>query len=173
MFVRLSPAQSTGVHGWGAKLKTTLSWRDVEENDHIDFELLMKWKVSPKELRKLQPDVRMWVLHAGCSALHAVHLSEFPAHPIRDLHGDLADVIALRATSRQLRSMGLTYEELCSSGMTPETMRLMGITLQGWIDLGIGAQHVENDFTDAQLGRVFGMTRVAIRSCFKNDEDWV
>ena len=173
MFVRLSPAQSTGVHGWGAKLKTTLSWRDIEENDHIDFDLLMQWKVSPKELRKLQTDVRMWVLHAGCSARHAVDLSEFPAHPIRDLHGDLADVIALRATSRQLRSMGLTYEDLCASGMTPETMRLMGITLQGWIDLGIEAQHVERDFTDAQLGRVFGMARVAIRSCFMVGEDWV
>ena len=96
MFIRLSPAQSTGVHGWGSKLKTTLSWRDIEENDAIDFDLLMQWKVCQRELKKLQPDVRMWVLHAGCQPRHAVHLLEWPAHPIQDLHGDLADIIALK-----------------------------------------------------------------------------
>ena len=172
MIVRLSPAQSTGLHGWGSKLKTTLSWRDIEENDHIDFDLLMQWTVSPKELHKLQPDVRKWVLHAGCSAKHAIHLSEFPAHPIHDLNGDLADVIALRATSRQLRTMGVTYDDLCRAGMTPETMRLMGMTLQGWIDLGLQAHNIDKDFTDAQLGRVFALTRSAIRSCFKEDQGW-
>ena len=172
MFVRLTPAQSTGIHGWGAKLKTTLSWRDVEENDHITFDLLMQWGVSPKGLQKIQPDVRMWVLHAGCAARHAVSLIDFPAHPIHDLHGDLADVIALRATSRQLRSMGVTYDDLRRAGMTPETMRLMGLTFQGWFDLGLSAEDVERDFTDAQLGRVFGMTRNAIRSCFRDEQEW-
>ena len=167
MFVRLSPAQATGIHGWGTKLKTTLTWRDIEENDHIDFDLLLKWGVSTKELRKLQPDVRMWVLHAGCKAQHAVNLIDFPAHPIRDLHGDLADVIALGANSRQLRAMGITYTDMRAAGMTPETMRLMGIALQGWIDMGLTAVHIERDFTDAQLGRVFAMTRTAIKSCFK------
>jgi hypothetical protein len=170
MFIRLTPAQSTGIHGWGAKLKTTLSWRDIEENDHITYDLLMQWGVSPKELRKLQADVRMWVLHAGCNARHAVSMGD--VHPINDMHGDLADVIALRATSRQLRSMGLTYDDLRRTGMTPETMRLMGLTFQGWIDLGLSAQEVERDFTDAQLGRVFGMTRNAIRSCFKDEQEW-
>jgi hypothetical protein len=51
MFIRLSPAQSTGVHGWGSRLKTTLSWRDVEENESIDFDRLMKWEVPPRELK--------------------------------------------------------------------------------------------------------------------------
>jgi len=170
MFIRLTPAQSTGIHGWGSKLKTTLSWRDIEENDHINYDLLMQWGVSPSELRKLQPDVRMWVLHAGCAARHAVSMGNF--HPINDLHGDLADVIALRATSRQLRAMGLTYDDLRRAGMTPETMRLMGLTFQGWIDLGLSLQNVERDFTDAQMGRVFGMTRNAIKSCFKDEQEW-
>ena len=167
MFIRLSPAQSTGVHGWGARLKTTLSWRDVEENDTIDFDRLVLWEVPLKELRKLQPDVRMWVLHAGCQPHHAVHLVDWPAHPIRDLHGDLADIIGFRATSKQLKAMGITYRELRDIGMTPETMRLVGLSLQGWIDLGLTVADIEADFTDAQLGRVFAMTRNAINGCFR------
>ncbi len=167
MFIRLSPAQSTGIHGWGSKLKTTLSWRDIEENESIDFDRLLKWEVSTKELRKLQPDIRLWVLHAGCQARHAVQLTEWPAHPIHDLHGDLADIIGLKATSKQLKAMRLTYGELRDIGMSPETMRLMGLSLQGWIDLGLTVEDVDYDFTDAQLGRVFSMTRNAIVGCFK------
>jgi hypothetical protein len=166
MFIRLSPAQSTGVHGWGSKLKTTLSWKDVEENESIHFDKLMQWDVSTKELKKLQPDVRMWVLHAGCQARHAVQLMDWPAHPIRDLHGDLGDVIALRASSKQLKTMNVTYAELKAVGMTPETMKLMALSLQGWIELGLEARHVQSDFTDAQLARVFNMTRNAVLGCF-------
>lgn len=167
MFVRLSPAQSTGIHGWGSRLKTTLSWKDIEECDSIDFDRLVQWQVSTKELKKLQPDIRLWVLHAGCQARHAVHLTDWPAHPVHDLHGDLADIIGLRASSKQLKATGLTYGDLRDIGMTPETMRLMSLSLQGWIDLGLTAEDVERDFTDAQLGRVFQMTRNAIKGCFR------
>jgi hypothetical protein len=166
MFIRLTPAQSTGVHGWGERLKTTLSWRDIEEREDIDLDLLARWDVSPKLLRTLQPDVRLWVLHAGARPAHANLMIPWPAHPLRDLHGDLADVIALGATSRHLKAMGVTYCDLCQAGMKPETMRLMNLTFQGWIDLGLGLDDAQG-FTDAQLGRVFGMTRNAVCSCFR------
>jgi len=166
MFVRLTPAQATGIHGWGWKLKTTLSWRDVEENERIDFDLLLQMELRPKDLKRLMPDVRMWVLHAGCLPHHALSLVEWPAHPFNDLHGDLADVIALKATSRQLRSMRVTYADLRSAGMTPETMRLMDFPFDGWIELGMTPIDVAA-FSDAQLGRVFQMTRVAVLACFR------
>jgi len=168
MFIRLSPAQSTGIHGWGSRLKTTLSWRDIEECESIDFDKLVRWEVPTRELKKLQPDIRLWVLHAGCQARHAVHLTDWPAHPVTDLHGDLADIIGLKASSKQLKAMGLTYRELRHIGMSPETMRLMGLSLQGWIDLGLTVDDVERDFTDAQLGRVFQMTRNAIVGCYRS-----
>lgn len=161
MFIRLTPAQSTGIHGWGSRLKTTLNWRDIEDNDDIDFERLLKWQVSTAELKKLQPDVKMFVLHASCKPQHAVHLLPWPAHPIRDLHGDLADIIGLKATSRQLKAMGVTYRQLKSIGMTPETMRLLDIGMQGWLELGLVEADL-HEFTDSQLARVFNMTRGAI-----------
>ena len=145
----------------------TLSWRDIEENETIDFDRLVKWDVPTRELKKLQPDIRLWVLHAGCQPRHATHLTDWPAHPITDLHGDLADIIGLKASSKQLRAMGVTFEQLRYIGMTPETMRLMGLSLQGWVDLGLEVEDVDAYFTDAQLGRVFAMTRNAIKGCFK------
>jgi hypothetical protein len=73
----------------------------------------------------------------------------------------------LKATSKQLKSMGVTYQDLKEVGMTPETMRLMGLTFQGWIDLGLTLEDATRDFTDAQLGRVFNLTRAAIMASFR------
>jgi hypothetical protein len=166
-FIRLSPAQSTGIHGWGLKLKTTLSWRDVEDNEHIDMDLLIRMQVPPKELHRLMPEIPPWVLHAGARAQHAKEMLPWGAHPIRDLNGDLSDVIALRATSKQLKTMGVRYSDLRDAGMTPETMRLMGLSFQGWVDLDMQIEDTIEHFTDAQLAKVFMMTRTNVLSCFR------
>lgn len=163
--LRLSPAQATSIHGWGRGLKMTLSWKDIEEKG-ILFDTLMQCEVRCEKLAELQPDVAKWVSTCQCKPHHAVHMLPWKANPFTDLHGDLADVISLRATSKQLQEMRVTYSQLVHNGMTPETMRLMGLTLQGWIDLEFGAEHMA-DMTDAQLSRVFCMTRHALKSCFK------
>ena len=167
MFVRLTPSQSTRVHGWGDKLKTTLTWRDVEDREDIDFDVLMGANLDPRELKRLNPDVRQWVQHAGCGPQHAKDMLAWPAHPLLDLGGDLSDIIALRATSKQLKLMGVTYRQLREVGLTPETMRLMNLNFQGWIDMGMTLEDTSNHFTDAQLGRVFLLTRSAVSASFR------
>ena len=167
MFIRLSPAQSTGIHGWGSRLKTTLTWKDVEDRDDIDLDLLLRMGVRAEDMVSLQPSVRLWVLHGNAKAHHAKEVMSWPAHPLKELQGELSDVIMLKATSKQLKSMGVTYQDLKDSGMTPETMRLMGLTFQGWIDMGLTLDNTTQDFTDAQLGRVFNLTRGAVKASFR------
>ena len=147
-------------------MKTTLSWRDVEEREDVDLDLLLRWQVNPRQLLKLQPDVTKWATQAGARPRHAKDMAVW--HPIRDLGGDLGDVMSLRASSKQLKTMGVTYQDLKAVGLKPETMPLMGLSFQGWVDLGLGIADIDNDFTDAQLGRVFMLTRAAARSCFKS-----
>lgn len=172
MFIRLSPAQSTRVHGWGDRLKTTLTWRDIEDREDIDFDLLLGADVDPKELKRMNPEVRLWVQHAGCGAQHAKDMLAWPAHPLLDLGGDLSDIIALRATGKQLKTMGVTYQQLRDVGLTPETMRLMNVNFQGWIDMGMNLEDTTNHFTDAQLGRVFLLTRTAVAASFRSPARW-
>lgn len=166
-FIRLSPAQSTGIHGWGSKLKTTLSWRDIEDNEHIDMDLLIRMAVQPKELHRLNPAIPPWITHAGARAEHAKEMLPWGAHPIRDLNGDLSDVIALKATSKQLKAMGVRYEDLREVGMTPETMRLIGLSFQGWVELDMTLEDTVQHFTDAQLAKAFLMTRTNVLSSFR------
>lgn len=166
MYIKLTPAQSTGVHGWGVRLKTTLTWEDIAENEDIDFDLLMRLEVSPRELRRLNPVVSDWVRFAGCRAAHAKDMLPWPANPILDLGGDLADVINLKATSKELRAMGVTYDQLRDVGLIPMTMPLLGLTFQGWIDVGLRLEHTQKHFTDAQIGRLFQLTRSAVNASF-------
>ncbi len=167
MFIKLTPAQSTGVHGWGPRLKTTLTWEDIAENDDIDFDLLMRLEIAPRELRRLNPTVSDWVRFAGCRASHAKAMLAWPAHPIRDLGGDLADVINLKATSKELRAMGVTYDQLRDVGLIPMAMPLLGLTFQGWIDIGLRLEHTREHFTDAHLGLLFHLTRNAVNASFR------
>ena len=165
MFVRLSPAQATSIHGWGNKLKLTLSWKDIEDN-HIQFDHLLGLGVRAQDLVTIQPNVEKWVSHAGCKAIHALHLLPLKANPFTDLHGDLADVICLKANSKQLKDMGVSYDQLVQNGLTPDIMRIMGLSLQSWIDLGFTAQHMQT-LTDCQLSKVFNMTRHTLSGCFR------
>lgn len=168
MFVRLSPAQATSIHGWGSKLKLTLSWKDIEDK-HIQFDQLLTLGVQVQDLMVIQPNVEKWVSHAGCKPAHALHLLPLKANPFTDLHGDLADVICLKANSKQLKDMGVTYDQLVQNGMTPEIMRIMGLSLQSWIDLGFGSHHMQY-LTDSQLSKVFNMTRHTLNGCFRSGE---
>jgi hypothetical protein len=167
MFLRLTPAQSTRIHGWGTLLKTTLTWKDVEDRDDVDFDLLIGAGMDTRDLKRLNPDVREWVLHAGCVARHAKQMITWPAHPIADLGGDLSDIIELRSTSKQLKTMGVTYQQLREVGLTPETMRLMNLNFQGWIDMGMTLEDTAAHFSDAQISRVFLLTRSAVTASFK------
>lgn len=168
MFIRLSPAQATGIYGWGEYLKTTLSWKDCERHQP-EFEKLMKLGVKAQDLFTIQRDKSKWVSVCKCKPHHAVHMHPWRANPFTDLHGDLADVIALKATGKQLQDMGVTFEQLVDNGMTPDTMRLMALSLQSWIDLGFTLDEMAA-MTDAQLSRVFGMTRHALAACFRGEK---
>lgn len=143
----------------------TLSWKDIEEKQ-IDFDTLMYFEVKAQDLLSLQSDVNKWVLVAKCKPMHALQMLPWKANPFTDLHGDLADVIALKASSKDLKTMGVTYKQLVENGMSHETMRLMSLSLQSWIDLGFSLQDMET-FTDVHLSRVFNMTRMSLAACFK------
>lgn len=165
MFIRLSPAQATSIHGWGSKLKLTLSWQDIERNG-LSLEKLIQCKIDMNDLYQLQPDINQLVRVCKLGPHHAPLLSKWKANPFLHLGADLGDVISLRYDSGRLKDMNVTYAQLVENGMTPETMRLMGLSLQDWMHLGLNLEDIGR-FTDAQLARVFGMSRLSLMTCFK------
>ena len=162
--VNLTPLQSVQIFGW-LKPKRVLRWTDVVDNAGITFNMLKENLLTNKQLYALQEDVAEWVLHGSVTLADTPFMKEWNMHPIRDMKADLFDVINLRWSASCLRSMGVSYAELRDAGLGPDNMHMFGFTMIGWQSLGF--THLDlRGMTDAQIARVFCMTRQATEKCF-------
>ena len=133
--IKLTPRQSTLLHGWLNPVPT-LRWEDVKKRKlTVDF-LLEKAKLSPSDLVVLQPDPRQWVQHAGASLKHTRLMIIWPANPFTHLGADLADVLSMKLTSVELVRMDVTYSQLIANGLNERTERMFRFDEEEWGMLG-------------------------------------
>lgn len=133
--IKLTPRQSTLLHGWLNPVPT-LRWEDVKKRKlTVDF-LLEKAKLRPSDLVVLQPDPRQWVQHAGASLKHTRLMIIWPANPFTHLGADLADVLSMKLTSVELVRMDVTYSQLIANGLNERTERMFRFDEEEWGMLG-------------------------------------
>ena len=135
--IRLTPRQSTLIHGWLNPVPT-LSWEDVVvRRRRLSFEfLLTTTKLRPADLVALQPDPQQWVQHAGAGLAHARQMMMWPANPFTHLGADLADVLSMKLTAVEMVRMGVTHGQLVANGMNEQTERLFRFDEEEWSMLG-------------------------------------
>ena len=132
---RLTPRQSTLLHGWLNPIPT-LTWDDVKRRKlTVDF-LLEKAKLRPSDLVVLQPDPRQWVQHAGAGIKHTRLMIPWPANPFTHLGADLADVLSMKLTAVELVRMDVTYTQLVANGLNERTERMFRFDEEEWKMLG-------------------------------------
>jgi hypothetical protein len=142
MTVRLTPRQSTLIHGWWDP-RPTLTWEDVRRRKlNLDF-LLNTACLRPVDLVVIQPDPRQWVQHTGASLKHARQMIVWPANPFTHLGADLADVLSMKLTMAEMVRMDITYRQLLANGMNEKTERLFRFDEEEWSMLGkaVGSVH--------------------------------
>lgn len=138
MMIRLTPRQSTQIHGWLNPVPT-LTWEDVKRKKlTFDF-LLCTAKLRPSDLVVIQPDPRQWVQHAGASLKHARQMIIWPANPFTHLGADLADVLSMKMSAVEMVRMDITYAQLMANGMSEKTERLFRFDEEEWVLLGKNA----------------------------------
>ena len=147
--IRLTPRQSTLIHGWLNPVPT-LSWEDIvagrssssrrrpPQLQLLSFEFLLTTaKLRPADLVALQPDPQQWVQHAGAGLRHARQMMMWPANPFTHLGADLADVLSMKLTAVEMMRMGVTHSQLMANGMMNEqTERLFRFDEEEWSMLG-------------------------------------
>lgn len=165
MKIPLTAGQIVTIHGWLAP-KETLSWIDVLADESLTFAFLHGHARITKELlHRLQPDIGAWVSAKRVELLDAPLLTQWGAHPTRDLKADLGDLIHLGWNAAAMRKAGVTYADLVEAGMTPVSMLLFGYTLYDWSTLGFSESDAAG-FSAPELGRLFGLTRADVSRCF-------
>lgn len=115
--MQLTARQATLLHGWW-RVRPFLTWDDVV-NNRLSLEHLISAGCRARDVVTMQPDARLWAVHAGATVAHARYMMQaWPAHPLRDLGADLGDVLAHKFTAAELVQMGVTYGDLVRAGMT-------------------------------------------------------
>ena len=157
MRLKLTPGQAVYLHGW-LEARRTLRWADILANPALTFARLLSARLTPLSLHQLQPDVGAWIKHRRAQIEDCSNMEPWSAHPIKDFHADLADLIALRWSPECLIRMGVSYTDLVEAGLTPANMALFDFTLLGWCQIGLSRNDVQ-DMPEHVLVRLFGMSK--------------
>lgn len=165
--IPLTAGQAVTIHGW-LRFKETLSWTDVLANPALTMNFLNTHTKIPLELlHRMQPDITAWVRASRVRMEDAPSfLTVWAAHPINDLKADLADIAALKWSSRTMRDAGVSYGDLKEAGMTYETMAWFKYSLYEWSTLGFTRADAEG-FPAHALWALFAMTRPDVLRCLQ------
>jgi hypothetical protein len=129
--VLLTARQSTLIFGWFDP-RPTLSWGDVVRLK-LALDTLIAYGLRSAEVLSIQPDAAQWVKHAGAGLKHARFLL---ANPFVYFRADLADVMGMGLTLKEMLRMGITHAELRRHGMTDRMEAFFKLDEVEWQMLG-------------------------------------
>jgi hypothetical protein len=138
-FVPLNAVQSVTIHGWFTP-KRMLSWKDMCADKKITTELCSSCGIDDELLYIIQPCLQKWIVERGVSFKDVRHMTKWPLHPFRDLHGYIPDLIENRYEASLLRKLGVDYQILLSKDMTMEWMKMFKYSIREWALLGFNAR---------------------------------
>ena len=133
--MQLTARQATLLHGW-IRARQYLTWDDVLQK-RLTLDSLISAGCRARDVVTMQPNARLWAVHAGASITHARYMMQaWPAHPLRDLGADLGDVLAQKFTAAELVQMGVTHGDLVRAGMTARFEGMFKFAEWEWETLG-------------------------------------
>jgi len=166
MKIQITAGQAVSIHGW-IRARRNLTWGDILADENMMFQGLLGYNLTETQLHMLQPELEAWIKAGRAKLMDCPRLSSlWGAHPIKDFRADLADMVNMKWGSDVLMKMGVTYQDLLSLGITPETMNLFGFTLMMWSTLGFGRMDAER-IPAPILFRLFNMTKQDVLACLR------
>ena len=161
--LHLTDPQSIRVHGW-FNPKRSLCWEDILNTPHMTVPHLIRAGVTPKQLKKLQPNIQEWIEGRGVSFEDVPFMTDWPLHPITHLQGDLSVVVNYRYAPELLVQLGMDYKALVALGLNPQWMQLMDFSLKEWVMLGMGEDDVA-EMSEYDVNSLFGSPTPSVLLC--------
>lgn len=165
--MEISPLQSIQIFGVWDQPRRILTWEDIKEKCLTWKMLRTEYNFSAETLAKLQPDKSEWISR-GALTLHVLpEMTMFPINPFTDLGADIGELWSMKFSPEQLHSMGVTYAQMLSRGLTPQIMKLFGFSLSAWVTLGLRAKQI-NEWPSDYCSMVFGMDKNELINVLSN-----
>ena len=125
---------------------------------------------TPEQLKKIQPDKKMWVQRGALTLFDLPEMTIFPINPFLDLNADLGEVWSMQWQPDLLADMGVTYEQMLARGLNPQFMQHLNYSVGGWYLLKLQSNHIDDSWTDHECGRVFGACKRELRGILSSFE---
>ena len=122
--VRLKPEQSVRLLGL-AHAKSTLSWPDVVQHQHITFRLCVDQGLPIEALYKMQPSLQEWLRISRCTVKDIDDMRPWTPDPFTHFKCTIGDLMLYKKqiTAQVLARCGLTVRILRERyGLTPDLM---------------------------------------------------
>lgn len=140
-FIHLTPMQSCALHGW-TNPRRTLTWDDLCKNKSLTLKKCLDNGLRAEDLRDLQPDVYMWIMHKEASFHDVERMLAWPLHPIYHLSGNISDLASMRYPPAVLRRLGITYDYLRTDMFMDDAwMKMLSYTPDQWAEIGFTRSH--------------------------------
>lgn len=155
-FIHLTPMQSCALHGW-TNPRRILTWEDLCRNRSLTLKKCLDHGVRVEDLRDLQPDVYMWIMHKEASFGDVERMLPWPLHPVYHLNGNISDLAAVKYPPSVLRRLGITYDYLRTDMFMDDAwMKVLSYAPNEWAEIGFTRSHA------AAMGRfrlleIFGL----------------
>ena len=155
--IRLLPEQSVRLYGF-LRSKTTLTWRDVLENEPITLASCVAVGISTSKLQRMQPMIKEWIMNGKATLQDCEYMEAWKPNPFLDLNCSIGDLVLYRKmlTPKLLLDSGITFTMLEERyGLTHEIMFLLKYSTEDWLLLRIRPDFLRAMHND-HWQRVFG-----------------
>jgi hypothetical protein len=152
--IPLTAIQSIGIHGF-FNPKRMLCWKDICSNNTITVEICCRYGMNSETLHMIQPSLKLWIDTCGVNFKDVRHMTKWPLHPFRDLHGYIPDLIENKYDAELLHKLGIDYQILVNHNMTIEWMTMFKFSQKDWALLNFDP----STMTDGNIMLVFGVDR--------------
>ena len=135
-FLVLAPMQSCVLHGW-LNPRRTLHWDDICKSSSMTVQKCLQSGISGADLKRLQPDVRLWIKHKQVGMRDVPHMLDWPLHPVLDLKANISDLATSHYQPSVMMDLGISYGFLRNyMCMDDDWMRVLHYTPSEWAQMG-------------------------------------
>ncbi len=139
------------------KVKKTLTWKDVVQNEKITFRKCIEVKIDVGKLHSMQPNLEEWLKYKKVEMKDCKDMELWRPNPFQHFNCHIGDLVMERKniTPRVLLLGGVRFNILWERyGLRPEHMVLLKYSAEDWVRMGLEEEYLCH-FNEKQWCEIF------------------
>lgn len=166
--MEITALESIRIFGLWDQPHHILTWNDIIEKKYT-WRSMRYMGLSAERLFGLQSGIAEWICRGNLRLVDLPDMTIFPVNPFTDLRADIGEVILMKWSHDTLKKMGVTYDQLIKTGMSPQIIPFFNISLSAWVLLGLKTEHALK-WTEQESTVSFGISHTDLLRILRDQE---